>query len=448
MLIRVFLTAALLFVCTATFAQNPSSKKTVKKVIQLNTELEFKELTKLFDSALRKQVSPFMLNYIWNGLRDKYGSYKGSVTKNTYTKNNKDFVIEELQFDSGFIQLKIGINPQSSLISSYMLIKEQTREMYELERRYKLPSYANKRETEAISVEFGQKPFILKGELTLPNNLKRKQKVPAVVLVHGSGLGDMNAMNGPQQPFKDIAYGLAAQKIAVLRYDKRTLTYGEECAKDTALTVNKETVDDAIEAVKFLRQQKNIDPEKIYVLGHSLGGMMLPRIGQTDSSLAGLIYVAAPARSLADEIIDQMDYLSTVYPDKEKQYQRSKEEFVRHKTKWYDSTTPARYLPFNTPASYWIDLDNYNQTQEAIKITQPMLFLQGDADYQVPVGDYKIWQNTLKDNPRVTFKIFKSLTHNMIFCTSKLSTPDDYKTVDNVHEGVIKAIAEWVNASK
>ena len=139
-----------------------------------------------------------------------------------------------------------------------------------------------------------------------------------------------------------------------------------------------------------------------------------------------------------------MDYLSTLYPEKKEEYAKGKEEFIRLKTKWYDSTTPAGYLPFNSPPSYWMDLDNYNQTEVAQKVMQPMLFLQGDADYQVTVEDFELWKQALKNNPLATFKVFKSLTHTMIYGVHSPPSPDDYKTVDNVHESVIQAIAQWV----
>ena len=77
---------------------------------------------------------------------------------------------------------------------------------------------------------------------------------------------------GPNKPFRDLAWGLAQQGIAVYRYDKRTMVYGQEMAADTQLTLNEETVEDAKDAVALLRSQEKIDPEHVYVLGHSLGG--------------------------------------------------------------------------------------------------------------------------------------------------------------------------------
>ena len=75
------------------------------------------------------------------------------------------------------------------------------------------------------------------------------------------------------------------------------------------LTVQEETIDDALLAAQLLRQTGKVDPQRVYVLGHSLGGMLAPRIGQQDPSLAGLVMMAATNRPLEDVVLDQMDYL-------------------------------------------------------------------------------------------------------------------------------------------
>jgi uncharacterized protein len=424
-------------------AQSKENIQIVKDAIQLNAELEFKALVKLFDTTGRKRpVEPFMLHSVWASFREQYGEFKKSTQKKFYTKKDVEYIIEELEFDSGYVEIKFSFS-NNHKISSYLLGKSISKAELLLQQKYRTPAYANSKSVTAKAVTFGTAPFIMNSELVLPKHLKTNDKIAAIVLVHGSGAGDMNEMNGPQQPFRDIAYGLAAKGFAVIRYDKRTLTYASECAEDKNFTVNQETVIDAVEAVKFLRTQPNIDPTKIVVLGHSLGGMMMPRIAALDSALAGVIFMAAPAKSFADEIIGQMDYLATLFPEKKDEYAKGKEEFVRLKTKWYDSATNPRFLPFGCGPIYWMDLDTYNQTEEAKKIAVPMLFLQGESDYQVTVDDYKIWQNALKDNSKVTFRLFSSLSHNLITCAGKPS-PDDYKTPANVSPQVIDAIVSWL----
>jgi dienelactone hydrolase len=107
------------------------------------------------------------------------------------------------------------------------------------------------------------------------------------VLVHGSGPQDRDETIGPNKPFRDLAWGLASQGIAVLRYEKRTKKHAMKLVliKNT-ITVKQETIDDALAAVALLRKTERIDPNRIFVLGHSLGGMLIPRIGARDPDVA------------------------------------------------------------------------------------------------------------------------------------------------------------------
>ena len=68
--------------------------------------------------------------------------------------------------------------------------------------------------------------FRLPATLTLPRRaVEEGRRVPCVVLVHGSGPHDRDEAIGPNRPFRDLAWGLAARGIATLRYDKRTYVY-------------------------------------------------------------------------------------------------------------------------------------------------------------------------------------------------------------------------------
>ncbi len=139
---------------------------------------------------------------------------------------------------------------------------------------------------------------------------------PAVVLVHGSGPQDRDETIGPNKPFRDLAWGLATYGIAVLRYEKRTRVYGQKLQQDkkllTSFTVYEETVDDAVSAVALLSQTPGIRPDRIFVLGHSQGGMTIPRVAQKDKQAAGFIIMAGLTRPLEDAILKQNRYLLSI----------------------------------------------------------------------------------------------------------------------------------------
>ncbi len=122
------------------------------------------------------------------------------------------------------------------------------------------------------------------------------------------------------------------------------------------LTVKEEVTDDALAAVELLRHMERINPDKIFVLGHSLGGMMAPLIRKGDPRIAGLISLAGSSRPLDEVIVDQTNYLLAVSPaPPEEQKKCSKRDEILRADEGRDLSkdVPANQLPLGVPIVYW-----------------------------------------------------------------------------------------------
>ena len=126
------------------------------------------------------------------------------------------------------------------------------------------------------------------GTLTYP---KGRPPHPVVLLLPDSGAHDRDETIGPNKLLRDLAWGLATQGIASLRYEKRTYRYGTQL-DIKELTYREEIVDDAVEAIRQLRKDDRFDRDRIFALGHGLGGQMVPAIAQRARPLAGSSYLA------------------------------------------------------------------------------------------------------------------------------------------------------------
>jgi uncharacterized protein len=104
---------------------------------------------------------------------------------------------------------------------------------------------------------------------------------PSVLLVAGSGALDMNETLSPDsKPFWQIAQYLSERGFVVLRYDKRGVgSNGTIIDTNVWGNVTFDSLkNDAAKALNILIEQPEVDPDKITLIGHSEGTMIIPRL--------------------------------------------------------------------------------------------------------------------------------------------------------------------------
>jgi dienelactone hydrolase len=294
-------------------------------------------------------------------------------------------------------------------------------------------------------VTVGSAPWALPGTLTMPDG---SGPFPAVVLVAGSGPQDRDETFGANKPLRDLAWGLASAGIAVLRYDKRTLVDGPQMASLPDPTVREETTDDAVAAVALLRQTAKVDAARVFVVGHSLGATLAPRIAaQIPGQLAGIGMLEAASTPLADLMLVQAQYLASLdgspSPSAAAQIDALRAAVALADSPSLSPSTPASELPGNVPASYWLDLRTYHPLAVAASLSLPMFFSQGRRDYQVPPSELGPWRQALAGHSNVTFKTYPDMDH-LLLDGSGPATPAEYSVPGHVDAQLVADLAAWV----
>ncbi|PQZ52309.1 alpha/beta hydrolase [Bacillus sp. MYb209] len=306
------------------------------------------------------------------------------------------------------------------------------------------PNYDQPDSYQEREIVIGNSTYPLPATLTVPKH-KPGEKVPVVVLVHGSGPHDRDSTFMGAKIFRDLAAGLSSSGIAVLRYEKRSLEHGFKMSAEPG-TLERDTTDDAIYAAKSAAQQEGIDPNNIFILGHSQGAGTMPRIlSKAPSSLVrGSILLAPPARPFTDILIDQYQYLGApkeVIDELKRQF-----AFIQDPT--FDPDHPPAGYNFPSP-HFMYDVSRWRPVEEAKSRKEPLLILQGARDYQVTVKDeYTKWQEGLSNRGNVQFKEYPKLNHFFTEGAGGLSRPSEYEIPANVPEYVIQDIVKWVNDTK
>jgi len=308
---------------------------------------------------------------------------------------------------------------------------------------YMAPEYDNPDSYSEKEIVIGSGEWKLPGTLTVP---KGSGPFPVVILVHGSGPNDRDETLGPLKPFRDIAAGLAAKNIAVFRYEKRSLEHNLKFGLINKVTVKEETTDDAFIAADFLAKQKIIDPSNIFILGHSQGGLLIPRIMTDKASniFKGAVIMSGPSRFMGDLMVQQYEYLTNLNMATKEQSDLIKAQIDLIKSDTFSPENPPQGYAMGTPY-WWADLKAYYPTETVKKVIKPLLILQGERDYQVTAQeDFIGWKDELSSKENATFKLYPKLNH-MYTEGEGLSTPLEYFTKANVPLYVIDDIAEWVN---
>jgi len=387
------------------------------------------------DTAINKSYTATYLQYIWKSLIDKYGEYKKISKIREHSSINHQVFYQDITFKKGSIILKLSFTTDKLTGVHFLPANPKG--------KYINPTYDKKNYTEKEVIIPCTDGIRLPATLTIPNNISK----PAIILlVHGSGPNDRDEKIYHNKPFKDISIGLATLGIATLRYEKRTLEFEDEMVlKKDSITIYDETINDAVSAVNYLSLSDEIDAKKIFVLGHSLGGMCNPKIAKISGNVKGIIIMAGNARPLEDLIVEQVSTLlkqdSTNFQMKMTLNQIKYQVGVLH-SDTFSLQTKKIYLPLSIPAKYWLSLRQYNQVNTAAVLNKPILVLQGERDYQVTMTDFNIWKS--KCNKSTTnFKSYEKLNHLFMEGKGK-STPSEYEKPNNVAFYVIEDIYNWV----
>jgi len=294
-------------------------------------------------------------------------------------------------------------------------------------------------------VTVGCGPLAVPGTLSLP---RQGGPWPGVVLLGGSGPVDRDETVGRNKPFKDLAWGLASRGAAVLRFDKVTHAHGEKVVQDRGFTLTDEYLPQAIAAIDLLRQHPGVDPGRIVVAGHSLGGTVAPRVAAAAPPVAGLVILAGGTQPMYWAAVRQVRYLASLNPATAAASEPAIEAMTRQAEK-VDSpdlspSTPDSELPFGVPAPYWLDVRGYDPAAAAAALGKPILILQGGRDYQATVTeDLAGWKAGLAGRPDVTIRVYDADNH-LFVPGSGPSSPAEYESAQHMDPVVITDIAAWL----
>jgi dienelactone hydrolase len=376
---------------------------------------EFERVVETFTPELREQVPVEQLRAGWERFD---GDFDGIES----VEYDEEAAVTYVTFDAGE-RVRCSVHfDEYGRVNGFLFAPAETGHASD----YESPAYVS--EDAFIEREFAVgTDGSLGGTVAVP---RRPAPSPAVVVVHGSGASDRDGVRGANRPYRDIAEGMASRGVATLRYDKRPLD-------DGTLSPEDRVVADAVDAVCRLRDDPAIDGDRVFVLGHSLGGFLAPRIA-TEAGARGVVAAATAVGDFLDIVPTQIRLLA----------ERDKTDTsVEEARAELDRVRAGEAAPDETvlgyPAAFWATLEEYDPTSRIREPSLPVLACHAGNDWRIPERELEHWR-TLADEGAVRLRNFEDCNHIFV------EVPDDQDIieVENVPghptEGLITALVEFV----
>lgn len=432
-----------LCLCTAPAARagtQEEDRQTAQRFVELFFGEKLVELQPLLDTNLKAALEPVQARQILTQLTAQFGKFEGvgEARFETEIQGQRAFIVP-VTLERSELALRVPVNGEGNVTG--MRVVEQTPRSSPSQPVAKPPQGVRE-----VELAVGEMSPRLPGLLAFPAG---PGPFPAVVLVHGSGPNDRDETIGPNKPLRDLAWGLATRGIATWRYDKRSMVDPQGLAAlGEKFTVEQEVVADARAAIALLRARPEIDPERVFVAGHSLGGNLAPRIAE-GTRAAGVIMLAGNVRPFHEMLLEQIPYLlaqrENPTPQEREQTAKLLGELehlgaaLRGEVEPPPPTAPIMGMSF----AYLKDHYAYDPVATARKLGVPILVVQAGRDYQVPMKDFELWQQGLGGKEGYCGVVYPDLNH-LFQPGSGRSKPEEYFQAVPVADKLIDGVAGWV----
>ena len=298
-----------------------------------------------------------------------------------------------------------------------------------------------------IQISIPSNGFSLAGTMSKPVR-STAARLPAVVLVGGSGPTDRDGLVVGIPILGQIAGALADAGYIVVRYDKRGIGQSGGRAESASLA---DYADDVRAAIKLLGDRKDVDPKRIAVVGHSEGGLVALMAAAKDKKIAAVGLIATPGITGADIVLAQQKRIL----DRTKMTSEEKLAKVDEQKKIHEAVITGKGLEL-LPPNVRRTVDNpefqgilmSDPAKLVPPVRQPLLIVQGGLDTQVEPQNADVLEalaRRRKNAPAVEVVKVPAINHLLVPATTgDVSEYSDLKD-KHVSEAVTQAIVTWLN---
>jgi pimeloyl-ACP methyl ester carboxylesterase len=291
--------------------------------------------------------------------------------------------------------------------------------------------------------------FKLAGTLSKPADAAPAARLPAVVLIAGSGPLDRDETVHGIPIFAQLANALADAGFAVVRYDKRGV--GQSGGRNEFATLG-DYAEDAVAVVDFLEKRKDIDRKRIALVGHSEGAAVALLAARRAGKVAAVAMIAGIGTTGAQLNLEQQQhaFISAGIPEAERaekvELQKKVQAAVLTGKGWEDVPAAIRK---QAESPWFASFLAFDPAPLIAKLDQPLFVIQGALDTQVPphhAGKLGALANARKKAPKTEVVVLPGINHLLV--PAKTGAVSEYGSLPDrtVSPEVPARIVAWLKS--
>jgi pimeloyl-ACP methyl ester carboxylesterase len=294
--------------------------------------------------------------------------------------------------------------------------------------------------------------FNVGATLTWPRGMKSADgaattRAPAVILLAGAASNERDGVVGGVPVLGQLAGALADAGFVAVRYDKRG--HGQSGGRAESATLG-DQAEDALAVVRWLANRRDIDRDRIAVVGYNEGAWAALLAASRERRIAALITIAAPSITGSERILEQQRHVleRMDIPPAERVAKielQSRINAAVMSGRGWEALPPEVRKQADTP--WFQSFLMFDPARVIRDVRQPVLFIHGELDAEVPVSHLdRLGELAQKEGRSRSVAVVAVRGVNHLLTPAVTGDVAEYASLTNrnVSSDVTKAIAEWL----
>jgi len=289
--------------------------------------------------------------------------------------------------------------------------------------------------------------FNLGATLTRPANAAANTRLPAVILLAAAGVGDRDGVIQGVPTLANLAGAISESGMLAVRFDKRG--NGQSGGRSESATVT-DYAEDVRAIVRWLEKRPDVDPKRIAVAGHGEGAWIGLLAAARERRIAAVVSIAGPSTTGVETVLEQqrLELEGLKLPAEERDKRIALQQQVNSAVltgKGWDNVPPQVRKEADTP--WFQSLLTFDPVKVLDDVRQPMLFVHGALDHQVPVSHVeRLSDAARKESKSKSVEVVVVRGVNHLLAPAITGETSEYGTLQDrrVSKDITMTVTDWL----